>query len=105
MRFMAGAICARRSVRITNSGIFAAVFVVHVVVDAEAVARCGVHLLRGVDRVLQLGDAILHLGQLFLDLVLQVADLLLRHLKRCFVKLALLVGQNRHLMPPSRLVD
>ena len=36
----------------------------------------------------------LHFGQLFLDLVLQVADLLSSP-KRWFVKFALMVGQNR----------
>src|SRR4051794_468777 len=76
----------------------AAFFVVHVVVDAEAGAGGGVHLLGGVDRVLQLGDPVLHLGQLFLDLVLQVADLLLRNLKRRLVELALLIGDDWHLL-------
>src|ERR1051325_783840 len=70
---------------------------IHVVVDAEAVARCGVHLLRRVDRALQLGDAILHFRQLFFDLILQIVDLLLRHLKCGLVELSLLIGQNRHL--------
>src|SRR5207253_2311362 len=81
----------------------AALVVVHVVGDAEARAGGGVHLLGGVDRVLQLGDPILHLRQLLFDLVLEIADLLLRDLERRLVELALLIGDDRHRFTPSVL--
>src|ERR1043165_139830 len=76
-------------------------FFVHVVGDAEAQAGGRVHLLRRVDRVLELGDAVLDLGQLLLDLILQIADLLLRDLKRGLVELALLIAEDRHSLPPK----
>src|SRR5205085_1258659 len=89
--------CGRGSLEATEIKLrLAGFFIFHVVVDAEAGAGGGVHLLGGVDRVLQLGDPVLHLCQLFLDLVLQVADFLLRNLKRRLVKLALLIGDNWH---------
>src|ERR1043166_2906166 len=75
---------------------------VHVVGDAEARAGGGVHLLGGVDRVLELGDAVFDLGQLLFDLILQIADLLLRDLERRLVKLSLLIAEDRHALPPKK---
>src|SRR5262245_27729066 len=74
----------------------AALFIFQVIGHAEAGAGGGVHLLGGVDRVLQLRNAVLHLGQLFFDLILQIRDLLLRDLKRGLVELLLLIGDDRH---------
>src|SRR5438270_2952769 len=84
---------------------FATLVLFHVVADAEARAGRGVHLLRGVDRVLELGDAVFDLGELLLDLILQIADLLLRHLKCGLVELSLLISENRHSLPPKRTPD
>src|SRR5438067_1689514 len=81
---------------------FATLVLFHVVADAEARAGGRVHLLRGVDRVLELGDAVFDLGELLLDLILQIADLLLRHLKCGLVELSLLISENRHSLPPKR---
>src|SRR6059058_527720 len=85
-----------RSSLIVDSSAFPALFILEIVGETEAGAGGGVHLLRRIDRVLQFGDAVLHLGQLFLDLILQIRDLLLRHLKRCLVELLLLIGDDRH---------
>src|SRR3954465_13769868 len=49
-----------------------ALLLVEIVVDPEAGTGGGVHLLRGVDRVLQLGDAILDLGKFLFDPILQI---------------------------------
>src|SRR5690349_12873860 len=76
--------------RTTSASALSTVFVFEVVAHAEARASRRIHLLGGVDRRLELGDAVLHLGQLFLDLVLEIVDLLLRHLKRGLVELTLL---------------
>src|SRR5438132_14404676 len=98
----------RRRAAVRNEGArcaplrFATLVIFHVVVDAEARAGGGVHLLRGVDRVLELGDAVFDLGELLLDLILQIADLLLRHLKCSLVELSLLISENRHSLPPKR---
>ena len=80
---------------------FAAFVFLHVVLDAEARAGSRIHLLRCVDGVLQLGDAIFHLGELFFDLILEVADFLLGHLERGLVELSLLISQDRHHYLPS----
>src|SRR5450755_156756 len=80
-----------------------AFFVLEIIGNAEAVAGGGIHLLGGVDRALQLRDLVLDLGELFLDPVLQVADLLFGDLQRCFVELTLLISQNRHSRPPKTL--
>src|ERR1043166_9101236 len=74
-----------------------ALLLVEIVRDAEAGAGGAVHLLRGIDRVLQLGNAILDLRKLLFDLILQIADLLLRHLQSRLVELALLIRDHCHL--------
>src|SRR5690349_12018777 len=86
--------CVHRSLRL------APLVLVHVVTDAEARAGGGVHLLRGVDCVLQLGDAVFHLRQLLFDLILELADFLLRHLKRGLIELPLLIAEDRHRSHP-----
>src|SRR5688500_4153076 len=80
----------RRSLRLT------ALLVIEIVGHAQASAGRGVHLLGSVDGGLQLGNPVLHLGQLFLDGVLEIVDLLFGHAERGLVKLALLVCQNGH---------
>ena len=70
--------------------------VVQIVRDAEAVTGGFVHLLRGVDGVLQLGDAVFHLRQFLLDFFFEILHFLLGHLQGAFVELSLLLGQNRH---------
>src|SRR5688500_6314072 len=65
-----------------------ALVVIEIVGHAEASAGGGVHLLRGVDRGLQLGDPVLDLRQLFLDRVLEIVDLLLGHAERGLVELS-----------------
>src|SRR5438105_7739558 len=74
----------------------ASFFLFHVVGDAEAGAGGGVHLLGGVDGVLQFGDSFLDLGEFFFDLVLQIVDLLFRLLENPLVELTLLIAQDRH---------
>src|SRR5437867_13399433 len=58
-----------------------------IVGNAEALASGGVHLLGGVDGVLQLGDAILDFGQFFFDLILQFVDLLLGYLQGVLIEI------------------
>src|ERR1700693_1663797 len=87
---------ATTSSLIPHPSSLSAVFLFHVIRDAEARAGGGVHLLGGVDGVLQFRDSIFDLGELFFDLVLQIVDLLFRLLENPLVELALLIAQNRH---------
>src|SRR4029077_3995298 len=54
---------------------------------AQALARGVVHLPGGLLRVLQLGQAVLDLRELFLDLTFELLDLALGHRKRVLVEL------------------
>src|SRR5436190_8714974 len=67
-----------------------------IVRHAKARAGGGVHLLGGVDCFLQLGDAVLDLRQLLVDLFLEIVNLRSGDLQNVLVELPLLIRQNRH---------
>src|SRR5687768_3494552 len=72
-----------------------------IVRDAEPHAPGVVHLPRRLLGVLQLGETVFDLRQLRLDLALDVADLLARHLERVLVELALVGGKAHSIAPPD----
>src|SRR5688572_28720659 len=87
---------AARIKRIARPLRLTALIVIEIVGHAQARTGRGVHLLGGVDGGLQLGNPVLHLGQFFLDGILEIVDLLLGHAERGLVELSLLVCQNGH---------
>ena len=79
-----------------HSSFAPSLFFFDVVGHSETRTGGGVHLFGGVDGVLQFGDSIFDLRQLFFDLFLQFTDFLFGDLLRRLVELALLIGQDRH---------
>src|ERR1700694_2873985 len=96
---------ATTSSLIPHPSSLSALVLFHVVRDAEPGAGRGVHVLGGVDRVLQLGDAVLDLGQFLFHLILEIADLLLGLVENSLVKFALLIAQDRHRWHTLRTFD
>jgi len=77
------------------------VFVFEVVRYSETITGRSIHLLGGSDSILQFCDSILDLGEFGFDLVFEVVDLFSGYFQSSFVKLALLVGKDRHKLSPE----